>query len=113
MFSILWICIWASNFENTQYVYYIPIHLSRFTHCTRIRKRHFIRNNPCLQNVLNLPDDDDSLPLEKSLGDDRGEATEEMAAAIDDQRFGGKTHLDKTVNAKQIGLCNKSARKTT
>jgi len=53
------------------------------------------------------PDDDDSLPLEKSLGDDRGEATEEMAAAIDDQRFGGKTHLDKTVNAKQIGLCNK------
>lgn len=40
------------------------------------------------------PDDDDSLSLKESLGDDGGEAAEEVTAAIDDQRFVGETHLD-------------------
>jgi len=53
-------------------------------------------------NVDSLaPDDDDSLSLKEGLGDDRGEATEQMTSAIDDQGFGGKTHLDKL---DKIGL---------
>merc|ERR1712126_210652 len=41
------------------------------------------------------PDSDDSLSLEKRLGDDGGETTKEMTAAIDDQRLGGETHLSR------------------
>jgi len=41
------------------------------------------------------PNNDDSLSLEKRLGDDGGETTEEMTAAIDDQRLGGETHLER------------------
>jgi len=48
------------------------------------------------------PDNNDSLSLQQSLGDDGGETTQEMTTAIDDQRFGGETHLDSLVNA--IGL---------
>jgi len=40
------------------------------------------------------PNNDDSLALEESLGDDGGETTQQMTTAIDNQRFGGKTHLD-------------------
>ena len=46
-------------------------------------------------NVNSLaPDDDDSLPLEKRLGNDGGEASKEMTAAIDDHWLGGETHLE-------------------
>jgi len=40
------------------------------------------------------PDNDDSLSLQQSLGDDGGETTQKMTTAIDDQRLGGETHLD-------------------
>ena len=43
---------------------------------------------------MNLPDNDDSLSLQQSLGDDGGETTQKMTTAIDDQRLGGETHLD-------------------
>jgi len=46
------------------------------------------------------PDDDDSLSLQESLGDDGCEPTEEMAASIDDQRFGGESHLDTSIIKK-------------
>ena len=45
--------------------------------------------------ISHLPDNDDSLSLEKRLGDDGGETTKEMTAAIDDQRLGGETHLSR------------------
>jgi len=47
------------------------------------------------------PDDDYSLPLKKGLSDDGGEATKEMTASIDDQRFGGETHIDSLMRNKQ------------
>jgi len=47
------------------------------------------------------PDDDYSLPLKKGLSDDGGEATKEMTASIDDQRFGGETHIDSLMRNKE------------
>lgn len=43
------------------------------------------------------PDDDDTLPLKEGFSDDGGETAEEMTAAIDDKRLGGKTHLDHSI----------------
>jgi len=40
------------------------------------------------------PDNDDTLALEETFGDDRCKAAKEMTTAIDNQRFGGETHLD-------------------
>lgn len=46
------------------------------------------------RNVDSLaPNDDDSLPLKESLGDDGGETAEQMTTAVNDQRLGGETHL--------------------
>ena len=43
--------------------------------------------------IWNSPNDDDSLPLKESLGDDGGETAEQMTTAVNDQRLGGETHL--------------------
>jgi len=40
------------------------------------------------------PNNDDSLALEQLLGDDGCQTAQKMTSTIDDERFGGETHLE-------------------